>query len=77
MRNSDWNHAHANCSAVMPWYRKKPQAANGAAPRMQIQPVPPVPIIGLKRKYNPTAVPTARIEQKNCRVFRPKKMDSL
>lgn len=72
-RNSDLNQAHATCSAVIPWYLKKPQAANGAAPRMHIQPTSSLPISGRKPKYRPTATPTASREQINCRVESPKR----
>jgi len=55
---------------------ENPQAAKGAAPRTQTQPVISVPNKGFSQKYSPTAVPTASTEHKNCRAERPKKMAS-
>lgn len=43
---------------------------------MHTQPTSLVPSRGDRRKYSPTAAPTASREQRNCRVDRPKKMAS-
>ncbi len=36
-----------------------------------------VPTQGFKRKYSPTATPTARIEKTNCRIDSPKNIASV
>ncbi len=43
---------------------------------MQIQPTLSVPTRGSNKKQSPTEAPSANSEQVNCRVERPKKIDS-
>ena len=50
VRNSDFTQAMTNFSAVIPLYFTKPNAAKGAAARIQIQEVVSVPSEGFNRK---------------------------
>lgn len=75
--SSERIHAHANCSAVMPWYVINPIAANGAAPKMHIHDSVSMPAYGLIRKYRSTATPQARTEKTNCLSDSPKNIDSV
>jgi hypothetical protein len=44
---------------------KKPRVAKGAAPTMHTQLSVSIPKNGLRRKYNPTAIPQAKTENTN------------
>lgn len=75
--SSERSHAHANCSAVIPWYVTNPIAAKGAAPMIHIHDSVSMPKYGLKRKYKSTAIPQARAEKMNCLSDSPKNIDSV
>jgi len=61
----------------MPWYVINPIAAKGAAPRIHIQLRVSTPKLSFSRRYSRTAIPTAAMEKKNCRMDSPKNIVSL